>query len=404
MTAAIVAADVFVFTDERRFLTLRLTAGDGATGLGDVALGGRELLVADHLRRRLADLVGAPALQAQQRLQRHPPATAVARAAHAAVDVALWDLRARQAGRPLYELLGGAFRPSVPVLDGELPRTHAADRRFSLAEVGGVTAASALADQAAEDGARVVFRNPPWVSPVGRAALVHLGVSTPNAGPQEYRPHTGPLLTALEPSHTLRSGRLHPGAGPGLGVRLHQHRMHSFTHKKAEKTMSQSPRHIVVMGVSGSGKSTVGDLLGARIGLPYHDGDDLHPQSNIDKMAAGEPLTDEDRWPWLKLVGEWLTEHPAGGIIGCSALKRSYRDAIREAAPGAVFVHVHGSAELLQERMTDRPGHFMPPSLLDSQLDTLEHLGADETGRIFDISGTPDEIVAAAAAWISALE
>ncbi|WP_394285193.1 gluconokinase [Corynebacterium sp.] len=168
--------------------------------------------------------------------------------------------------------------------------------------------------------------------------------------------------------------------------------------------MSQSPRHIVVMGVSGSGKSTVGDLLGARIGLPYHDGDDLHPQSNIDKMAAGEPLTDEDRWPWLKLVGEWLTEHPAGGIIGCSALKRSYRDAIREAAPGAVFVHVHGSAELLQERMTDRPGHFMPPSLLDSQLDTLEHLGVDETGRIFDISGTPDEIVAAAAAWISALE
>lgn len=168
--------------------------------------------------------------------------------------------------------------------------------------------------------------------------------------------------------------------------------------------MSQSPRHIVVMGVSGSGKSTVGDLLGARIGLPYHDGDDLHPQSNIDKMAAGEPLTDEDRWPWLKLVGEWLVAHPAGGIIGCSALKRSYRDAIREAAPGAVFVHVHGSSELLQERMTDRPGHFMPPSLLDSQLETLEHLGADETGRIFDISATPDEIVAAAAAWLSTLE
>ena len=168
--------------------------------------------------------------------------------------------------------------------------------------------------------------------------------------------------------------------------------------------MSPSPRHIVVMGVSGSGKSTVGDLLGARIGLPYHDGDDLHPQSNIDKMAAGEPLTDDDRWPWLKLIGEWLMDHPDGGIIGCSALKRSYRDAIREASPDAVFVHVHGSVELLQERMEARPGHFMPASLLDSQLDTLEHLEADERGRIFDISGTPDEIVAATIAWISALD
>lgn len=168
--------------------------------------------------------------------------------------------------------------------------------------------------------------------------------------------------------------------------------------------MSPSPRHIVVMGVSGSGKSTVGDLLGARIGLPYHDGDDLHPQSNIDKMAAGEPLTDDDRWPWLKLIGEWLQDHPEGGIIGCSALKRSYRDAIREVSPDAVFVHVHGSVELLQERMEERPGHFMPASLLDSQLDTLEHLEADERGRIFDISGTPDEIVAATIAWISALE
>ena len=168
--------------------------------------------------------------------------------------------------------------------------------------------------------------------------------------------------------------------------------------------MSPSPRHIVVMGVSGSGKSTVGDLLGARIGLPYHDGDDLHPQSNIDKMAAGEPLTDDDRWPWLKLIGEWLMDHPDGGIIGCSALKRSYRDAIREVSPDAVFVHVHGSVELLQERMEERPGHFMPASLLDSQLDTLEHLEADERGRIFDISGTPDEIVSATIAWISALD
>ncbi len=158
--------------------------------------------------------------------------------------------------------------------------------------------------------------------------------------------------------------------------------------------------HIVVMGVSGSGKTTIGQLLGQRLGLEYRDGDDLHPQENIDKMAQGTPLNDDDRWPWLRLIGQWLVDHPEGGIIGCSALKRSYRDLIRESDPEVVFVHVHGSPELLAKRMEERPGHFMPPSLLQSQLDTLEPLGTDEKGRVFDIAQTPDELVDEVVAYL----
>nr|WP_240309109.1 gluconokinase [Corynebacterium pollutisoli] len=159
-------------------------------------------------------------------------------------------------------------------------------------------------------------------------------------------------------------------------------------------------RHIVVMGVSGSGKTTVGELLGARLGLPYRDGDDLHPQANIDKMAAGVPLTDEDRWPWLELVGQWLDDHPDGGIIGCSALKRSYRDLIRRMAPQVVFVHVHGTRDVLDKRMSRRPGHFMPTSLLDSQLATLEPLADDEDGHVFNIAYSPGELVDQVADWL----
>lgn len=155
------------------------------------------------------------------------------------------------------------------------------------------------------------------------------------------------------------------------------------------------------MGVSGSGKSTVGELLANRLGLNYHDGDDLHPQVNIDKMAAGIPLNDEDRWPWLKQVGRWLVEAPTGGVIGCSALKRSYRDLIRDAAPDAVFVHVHGSPELLRERMMHRDGHFMPASLLDSQLATLEELEPDENGKVFNITASAEQIATEAAGWIA---
>lgn len=164
-------------------------------------------------------------------------------------------------------------------------------------------------------------------------------------------------------------------------------------------------RRVVVMGVAGGGKSTVGGLLAERLGGAYVEGDELHPRANIDKMAAGVPLDDADRAPWLRLVGERLAA--AGGrgetvALGCSALKRSYRDLIRAAAPDTLFVHLHGSRELLAERMADRPGHFMPAALLDSQLETLEPLGDDEAGAVFDIADAPEDIAAAAAEWVSA--
>ncbi|QQU89017.1 gluconokinase [Corynebacterium glucuronolyticum] len=153
--------------------------------------------------------------------------------------------------------------------------------------------------------------------------------------------------------------------------------------------------HIVVMGVSGCGKSTIGHDLAARLGIEYKDGDELHPKENIDKMSSGIPLTDEDRAPWLTLVGEWLHER-ADGVIACSALKRSYRDIIRAAAPDTSFVHLHGSYTVHLSRVTCREGHFMPSSLLDSQMATLEMLGDDEPGVLIDIDQPVDDIVEAA--------
>ena len=149
------------------------------------------------------------------------------------------------------------------------------------------------------------------------------------------------------------------------------------------------------MGVSGSGKSTVGAAIAEEFEVPFIDGDALHPPANIEKMAAGIPLTDSDRWPWLALVGAALAENrDRGVVVACSALKRSYRDAIRAQAPGALFVLLTGSRELLAERMNHRPGHFMPSSLLDSQLATLEPLAADEAGVVVDIAGAPEFVVA----------
>ncbi len=158
-------------------------------------------------------------------------------------------------------------------------------------------------------------------------------------------------------------------------------------------------RTIVIMGVSGAGKSDVGAALAERLGARFTDSDSLHPQSNVDKMSAGIPLTDEDRWPWLKLVGQELASvHADGVVIACSALKRAYRDAIRAAAPSTKFILLNVDLPVLRARVTSRPGHFMPPALLTSQLETLEPLDEDEAGLIVTpedgIEATADRIIA----------
>jgi len=152
------------------------------------------------------------------------------------------------------------------------------------------------------------------------------------------------------------------------------------------------------MGVSGCGKSTVGQLLADQFGARFIDGDDLHPAANKAKMAAGTPLNDDDRWPWLALVGQTLAEGDT--VVACSALKRVYRERILAAAPNTKFVHLAGSREVLEQRLGARSGHFMPASLLDSQLATLEALATDEPGIVVDIDQPVAAIVAEAVGWL----
>ena len=162
---------------------------------------------------------------------------------------------------------------------------------------------------------------------------------------------------------------------------------------------------VVVMGVSGSGKSTIGALLAHALEIPFLDADGLHPQSNIVKMAGGLPLTDDDRWPWLELVGTALADGGAAGtglVIACSALKRVYREAILRAAPNVRFVHLAGSLEVLGNRVEGRSDHFMPPALLRSQLATLEDLHHDEPGFAVDIDQPVLDVVAESAARLDA--
>jgi carbohydrate kinase (thermoresistant glucokinase family) len=161
-----------------------------------------------------------------------------------------------------------------------------------------------------------------------------------------------------------------------------------------------APSRIVVMGVSGSGKSLIGSGLAARRGWVFVDGDDLHPEANVAKMAAGIPLTDDDRWPWLDAVAATLAASTGGIVVACSALRRAYRDRIRRAAPDVVFLELAGPRDLLWQRMTARPGHFMPASLLDSQLATLESLAPDEPGAVVSIEGAPAEVLARADAAV----
>ena len=151
---------------------------------------------------------------------------------------------------------------------------------------------------------------------------------------------------------------------------------------------------VVVMGVSASGKTTVGELLAERFDAEYADADAFHPQSNIDKMSSGAALTDEDRWPWLEAIGQWLVERvEVGGVVSCSALRRAYRDVLFKAAPTVRFLHLHGDPDVVRERIARRKHHFMPPSLIDSQLDTLEVLEPDEPGIEIDFAKAPGEIV-----------
>jgi carbohydrate kinase (thermoresistant glucokinase family) len=154
-------------------------------------------------------------------------------------------------------------------------------------------------------------------------------------------------------------------------------------------------RPVVVMGVSGSGKTTVGAALADALGLRFVDGDALHPVANVAKMAAGIPLDDDDRAPWLDAIGAVLAGGPV--VVACSALKRAYRDRLRAAAPRLELVFLDGDRELLASRMVARPGHFMPASLLDSQLATLEPPTADEQALTVDVSAPVVEIVASLA-------
>jgi gluconokinase len=153
---------------------------------------------------------------------------------------------------------------------------------------------------------------------------------------------------------------------------------------------------IVVMGVAGSGKTTVGRTLAERLGVEYAEADTFHPKANIAKMSASVPLTDDDRGPWLRALAQWISAHQAsGGVVSSSALKRRYRDILRTG--GKVwFLHLDGPRDVIAERMKRRSGHFMPVSLLDSQLADLEPLETDERGQVADIGDAPEDIVRAA--------
>jgi gluconokinase len=160
---------------------------------------------------------------------------------------------------------------------------------------------------------------------------------------------------------------------------------------------------VVVMGVCGSGKSTVGRLLADALGLPFLEGDAFHPPDNVARMAAGVALTDEDRQGWLRTLAEHIgtaRRDGKGAVLSCSALRRSYRDTLRSQAGGLAFVFLHGSPDLLARRMAGRTGHYMPTSLLDSQLATLEPPSDDERALTLDIARPPQELAQAAVDWL----
>lgn len=150
------------------------------------------------------------------------------------------------------------------------------------------------------------------------------------------------------------------------------------------------------MGVSGSGKSTVAAGIVERLGWEFAEGDDFHPPGNVAKMSAGRPLDDDDRWPWLRLLADWIGEHEREGrpvVLTCSALKRAYRDLLRDGHPSVWFAHVTADPDLLRSRVARRTGHYMPVSLLESQLAALEPLRDDEPGAAVSGAGAPETVV-----------
>jgi gluconokinase len=160
--------------------------------------------------------------------------------------------------------------------------------------------------------------------------------------------------------------------------------------------VTSPPTVLVIMGVSGSGKTTIATLLAKKLGWDYRDGDEFHPQANVEKMKSGVPLTDEDRWPWLEAIARFIDDELARGskaIVTCSALKRRYREIIIDGRKGVRLVYLKGDKALLEKRLKKRHGHFMPSSLLQSQFDALEEPGPEENPLIVSVDGTPEQIV-----------
>jgi gluconokinase len=157
-----------------------------------------------------------------------------------------------------------------------------------------------------------------------------------------------------------------------------------------------SPDVIVVMGVSGSGKTTVATGIATAMGWHFAEGDDFHPAANVEKMRGGQPLTDDDRWPWLETVGTWMSAKEAAGesaVVTCSALRRAYRDVLRRDRPHVRFLHLEAPRGVIADRVERRARHYMPPSLLPSQLATLEPLAPDEPGVTVTTEGAAPEVL-----------
>ncbi|WP_433528008.1 gluconokinase [Micromonospora sp. CA-263727] len=163
-------------------------------------------------------------------------------------------------------------------------------------------------------------------------------------------------------------------------------------------TGEPSTRHVVVMGVSGAGKTTVARGIAALTGLAFAEADEFHSEANVARMRAGVPLDDDDRWPWLRALAGWMADRHREGVstvLACSALKRSYRDVLRQGPPSVDFVHLAGPTEVIRERMSLRSDHYMPASLLDSQTATLEPLWPDERGVVLDLRLATEALIVA---------